>query len=168
MRAVARSGDGAGRSDGDRKQGTAGKPQNGDGIYRAGVWARVRQERFCRSCRGRAHSERAAALVIVAARITACGGVDFDDGHSSATAAELASYRRDESRSGSPRQHLPQALAATGFLVCGFADKAQVRMVCQTWQRPVWWRRFLRPSGRCREPHQVRSRGLRRSHGPLG
>ena len=45
MRAVARSGDGAGRLGVVRKQGTAVKPQTGDAIYPAGVWARATQER---------------------------------------------------------------------------------------------------------------------------
>jgi hypothetical protein len=62
----------------------------------------------------------AAVLVILAPRITACAGMDIDDGHSNAKAAELASHHQGEIQSVSLRQHRPQAFAATGFLMCGF------------------------------------------------
>ena len=71
MRVVEQSGDDAGRLAGDRKPGTAGRPQNGDGLYRVGVWALLRQERFYRFCPERAHSGREAALVTVTAPIIA-------------------------------------------------------------------------------------------------
>ena len=112
MRVLVRNAGGADRSDGDHKQDTAVKQQNGGGICRAGVWAQVRQESFCRSCRGRVQSGRAAALM--AAPLIAGAPVDVDDGHSNAMAAELASYRRGESRSGSGRDRRRDRAADRG------------------------------------------------------
>ena len=114
---------------------------------------------------GEGDPERAAVLVILAPGITACARVDIDDGHSNARAGELASYHQGEIRSASLRQHRPQASATTGFLMCGFVGRAQVRMVCQRGKGPLGG---VRLGGLQGDIVDFAGRGPRRPTGWLG
>ena len=171
MRVVARTASDADRKVGVRRQGMAAKQRTAGEICHADVSVRGGRARSCRSwarrspaCRARAVAQVTSAPWVLTQFPKIAPSVKSRGGRNNARVAEWGLCRRGGNQNVLAEGQGLLALRATGRSVRDFADRAQVQMVCQTWQRRVWWHRFLRPSRRCRELRPVTARGLRRSH----